>query len=112
MQQVRVAREFGIERILLANELWGAPALNYLADELERDERFDFYVSSTRWPESTPWQACRRRRVRRPLQVLVEVGVAGKRCGCRGVAASLEVARAVQRASPWLQLRGVEGFEG
>lgn len=113
MQQVRVAREFGIERILLANELWGAPALNYLADELERDERFDFYclVDSLAGVDTLA-QAWRRRLVRRPLQVLVEVGVAGKRCGCRGVAASLEVARAVQRASPWLQLRGVEGFEG
>src|SRR5262249_20576847 len=52
------------------------------------------------------------RRVGQPerLQLLLEVGVAGGRTGCRSVAEALEVARAARQEG--LSLRGVEGFEG
>jgi D-serine dehydratase len=43
--------------------------------------------------------------------VLVELGVPGGRTGARGAQAALAVARAV-KASPRLQLRGVECYEG
>jgi len=45
------------------------------------------------------------------LRVLVEVGVAGARTGCRDVASALAVARAID-AAPGLTLAGVEAFEG
>src|SRR5262249_43424893 len=48
---------------------------------------------------------------RRPLDVLVEVGVLGGRAGCRTVEEALAVAEAVS-ASPFLRLAGVEAFEG
>ena len=46
----------------------------------------------------------------RPLEVLLEGGVAGGRTGCRSVEDALAVARAVA-AAPELALVGVEGFE-
>jgi D-serine dehydratase len=46
-----------------------------------------------------------------PLRVLVEVGAAGARTGCRDVASALAVAAAIVTA-PGLTLAGVEAFEG
>ena len=43
MQQVRVAREFGFARLLLANELVGPTAIRYVSEELDRDSSFEFY---------------------------------------------------------------------
>ena len=47
----------------------------------------------------------------RPLPLLVELGFAGGRTGCRSQADALEVARAIHQ-SPYLQLAGIEGYEG
>ncbi len=49
--------------------------------------------------------------VGRPLQLLLEVGVAGGRAGVRDRAQALAIAAAVA-ASPRLALRGIEAFEG
>jgi len=46
-----------------------------------------------------------------PLDVLVELGVAGGRTGCRSVDEAVALARAV-RACPRVRLAGVEAFEG
>ncbi len=113
MQQVRVAREFGIPRILLANQLIGPSSIAYIAGELAADPAFEFYclVDSVAGVDLLV-ESLRRHNARRPLNVLVEVGITGKRCGCRGADEALTVARAASAASPWLALRGVEGFEG
>ena len=47
----------------------------------------------------------------RPLPLLVELGLPGKRAGCRSDAEAMAVARAVAPA-PGLQLAGIEGYEG
>src|SRR5919202_6212776 len=41
--QARVYRAFGVQRILLANELVEPVALRWLAEELAADPEFDFY---------------------------------------------------------------------
>jgi D-serine dehydratase len=111
-QQVRVARDFGIQRILLANPLVGRAELDYVLGEIARDARFDFYclVDSEALVER---YAAAHARVRpaRPLQVLLELGIEGQRSGVRRDAQALELARRV-RATPGLALCGVEGFEG
>ena len=48
----------------------------------------------------------------RPLDVLVEAGYPGGRCGVRTLAEGLAVARTVGDAAPLLRLAGVEGYEG
>ena len=42
--QLQVARSFGFQRILLANQLVGRQAIRYVLAELERDPGFDFYL--------------------------------------------------------------------
>jgi D-serine dehydratase len=112
MWQVRVWRAFGAGRVILANELAEPASIRWIADELRRDPDFDFYclvdsVAGVRLLESTLDGAGLERR--RP--VLLELGLAGGRTGCRTRDQALEVARAVA-ASRRLSLAGVEGFEG
>jgi D-serine dehydratase len=113
ISQVQVARHFGIQRILLANQLLGDAAIDAIASDLSNDPDFDFYclVDSAAGVAALE-RGLKRAGATRGLQVMVEVGVLGKRCGCRDIESALEVARAVQRAEPWLRLRGIEGFEG
>ena len=111
--QLHVARAYGLQRVLLANQLVGRQAIRYVLDELERDSGFDFYclVDSLEGVRLLA-DAARQRAIGRPLQVLVEGGFAGGRTGCRDLESALAVARAVKAAEPGLALRGVEGFEG
>jgi D-serine dehydratase len=112
MWQVRVWRAFGAGRVILANELVEPVAIRWIADELRRDPEFDFYclvdsVSEVRLLEAALDGA----RLERRLPVLLELGLAGGRTGCRTRDQAHEVARAVA-ASRRLSLAGVEGFEG
>jgi D-serine dehydratase len=111
--QVQVARRYGVKRIVMANQLVGRQAVRYVLDELKRDPSFDFYclVDSTESVEALA-AAARAANIGRPLQVLLEGGMAGGRTGVRDLATALKVARAVKAAAPYLALRGVEGFEG
>src|SRR5271170_6621219 len=113
VQQLQVARDFGIGRIVLANQLVGRQAIRYVFDELKRDPDFDFYclVDSTANVAQLA-AAAREAAAGRPLQVLLEGGFPGGRTGARDRDAALEVAEAVKGAAPYLALRGVEGFEG
>lgn len=113
VSQVQVARHYGVQRILLANQLVGRRAIHYVARELAEDDGFDFFclVDSVDGVDLLV-KALEERPIGRPLQVLVEVGTPGGRTGCRTQASGLRVARAVQAAAPHLVLRGVEGFEG
>src|SRR5262245_44849855 len=43
VQQLQVARHFGFDRVLLANQLVGGRAIRYVLDEINRDPAFDFY---------------------------------------------------------------------
>jgi D-serine dehydratase len=113
VQQVAVARRYGVRRIVLANQLVGKQAVAYVLGELKRDPAFDFYclVDSVENAEALA-AAARAANIGRPLQVLLEGGIAGGRTGARDLAQALKVGRAIKAASPHLALRGVEGFEG
>ncbi len=113
VQQLHICRQSGIARVVLANQLVGKQAIAYVLDEIKRDSAFDFYclVDSVANVEQLA-AAARLAAPGRPLQLLLEGGMAGGRTGCRDLATALEVARAVKGAAPHLVLRGVEGFEG
>jgi D-serine dehydratase len=111
--QVQIARRFGISRVLLANELVGRAEMDYILKELARDSKFDFYcLVDSEAGVANLAQAARAARSGRPVQVLVECGMAGRRAGCRTIDEALTIARSAAHAAPWLALRGVEGFEG
>jgi D-serine dehydratase len=113
LQQLRVCRHFGHRRVVMANQLIGRQAIDYVASELRRDEGFEFYclVDSVRGVEILA-EALTRNPAGRPINVLVEGGISGGRTGCRSVDEAVAVGRAVRNASTHLALRGVEGFEG
>ena len=113
IHQVKMARHFGVDRIMFANQLVGKAGIDYVLDEIAADPSFDFYclVDSVENVEALA-AAARLRNAGRPLQVLVEGGVVNRRTGCRSLDDAMRVARAVAGHKPYLSLRGVEGFEG
>ena len=110
---VRVYRRFGVARIFMANQLIGAGNIAFVADEMHRDRDFEFYclVDSVAGVEHLH-DALARRPLQRPMQVLVEVGRSGGRCGVRSIDEGLAVARAVGARRSHLALVGIETFEG
>ncbi|MDV9178774.1 alanine racemase, partial [Streptomyces sp. W16] len=81
--QVRVAREFGIDRIFLANELVDPAALKWISSQLDTDDDFRFicYVDSVRGVELMDAAL---RGAARPLDVVVELAAGeGARTGVR-----------------------------
>ncbi|RZU44217.1 D-serine deaminase-like pyridoxal phosphate-dependent protein [Streptomyces sp. BK022] len=109
--QVWVAREFGVRRIFLANELVDAAALRRIAAELAADPAFRLvtYVDSVRGVELMDAALTG---AARPLDVVVELAAGeGARTGARTEAECAEVAAAVA-ATGTLRLVGVAGYEG
>ncbi|MEU6219507.1 amino acid deaminase [Streptomyces sp. NPDC047022] len=109
--QVRVARQFGIQRVFLANELVEAAALRWVAAELAADPGFRFvcYVDSVRGVELM--DAALRGAAARPMEVVVELGAGeGARTGVRTEADATAVADAVA-GTDTLRLVGVAGYE-
>lgn len=111
--QLHVARRFGFKRILLANQLIGRSAIEWVADQLNADPAFEFYCLLDSHENLRQLAAIARRRgLKRPLRVLVELGFNGGRTGCRTVEEGLELARASVGYGDVIALSGVEGFEG
>ncbi|MGA5603754.1 alanine racemase [Streptomyces griseoincarnatus] len=109
--QVRVAREFGIERVFLANELVDAAALRWVAAEQDADPAFRVvcYVDSVRGVELMDAALDG---ASRPVDVVVELAAGeGARTGVRTEAECAAVADAVAGARA-LRLVGVAGYEG
>jgi D-serine dehydratase len=111
VQQLMVCRRFGVPRVLLANQLIGREAIRTVIAELEADPDFELLcvVDSLAGVGALRAELAAHP-LGRPLEVLLEGGVAGGRTGCRSVEDALAVARAVA-AAPELALVGVEGFE-
>jgi D-serine deaminase-like pyridoxal phosphate-dependent protein len=112
LQQVRVFRAFGVPRIILANQLLEKTALEWVAAELSRDPGFDFlFLVDSPEGVTIADRALAGAGPARPLQVLLELGAPGSRSGIRDRTTAHAVARAVWE-SPYLELAGVEGYEG
>lgn len=109
--QVRVAREFGIRRVFLANELVDPAALRWISSQLGDDFQLICYVDSVRGVELMD-AALRDADAARPLDVVVELAAGeGARTGVRTEAECAAVADAVA-ATRTLRLVGVAGYEG
>jgi D-serine dehydratase len=112
MSQVRVWRAFGMDRVILANELVEPASVRWVAAELAADPAFEFYclvdsIAGVGRLDSALESSGLKRRV----NVFLEVGPAGGRAGVRTRDQALEVAKAIA-VSRHLALAGVEAFEG
>ncbi|MEU0673173.1 amino acid deaminase [Streptomyces sp. NPDC006172] len=108
--QVRVAREFGVQRVFLANEVVDAAALRWISAQLDADDDFRLvcYVDSVR---GVDLMDAALRGARRPVDVVVELAAGdGARTGVRTEAECAAVADAVA-ATATLRLVGVAGYE-
>ncbi|GGX84216.1 amino acid deaminase [Massilia dura] len=110
--QVLAAARFGVRRALLANELVAPADIRALLALLRNDPGFELFVLADS-PEGVRRlaEAAVAAGIGRPLPLLVELGIAGKRSGCRSTGEALALARTIA-ASPGLQLAGIEGYEG
>lgn len=110
--QVRVAREFGVDRVFLANEVVDAAALRWIARQQDADPEFRVicYVDSVRGVELMD-AALQQAGAVRPLEVVVELAAGPEgRTGARTAAECASVAQAAA-ATRTLQLTGVAGYE-
>ena len=112
VQQMQACRQFGVPRVLMANQLVGKQAIRLVLQALNTDPDFDFYclVDSVGGADMLI-KGARDFGSKRPLKLLLEGGVEGRRTGCRTIEQALAVARHIH-AAPEVDLVGVEGFEG
>ena len=111
MGQVRTARTFGLDSIMLANSVVDPRSLTYLAGELA-DPALRFVC----WADSTDTVTAMEETLRsvalpRPVDVCVELGMPGGRTGARSLAEATTIAERIA-SSPVLRLAGVAGYEG
>lgn len=110
--QVQVAHRFGVRRVLLANQLVAPSDVKAVLALLRGDPDFECIVlADSLAGVARLADAVALHPLARPLPVLVELGLAGKRAGCRTPEEAITVARAIAGA-PSLLLAGFEGYEG
>ncbi|SHH42329.1 amino acid deaminase [Massilia sp. CF038] len=110
--QVQVAHRFGVRRVLLANQLVARADIASVLALMHDDPDFDFYaLADSVDGVDRLSRAVSAHALARPLPLLVELGIAGRRAGCRTAEEALTIARAIA-AAPGLQLAGIEGYEG
>lgn len=110
---LRTYRRFGVRRVLLANQVVDRANIDLLLDELEADDAFEcLMLVDSAAGLGRLQEAARARRLRRPVEVLLEIGAAGGRAGVRSLDEALGLGRALRDAAPTIVLRGVETFEG
>ncbi len=105
--QLRVAREFGIRNLQLANSLTDPHAIQWVAGQ-PAETTILSWIDSLGTVEVIDRTLAGSDAV---LDVLVELGTHGGRTGARGIDAAMDVARAIS-SSPNLRLVGVSGYEG
>ncbi len=111
--QVQVARDFGVNRILVANQIVDPRFLDFVMRELDGDPGFDFLCLID--SEEGAHFAGRHIRAlgsRRRLGVLIEIGAMGGRTGARDPARIRAIADVIGGYDRELELRGIESFEG
>ena len=110
--QTRLFAEFGVDRVLLANEVTDRAGLSDLARLVRASDTLEVYmlvdsVTTVRLMD----EAFRAESPGRPISVLVELGSNGGRAGARTIDDVVSVAREVRRTAT-LRLCGIEGYEG
>jgi D-serine dehydratase len=110
--QVQVAHRFGVRRVLIANQLVARSDVRAVLQLLHDDPDFEcFVLADSLAGVARLAEEVANHPLARPLPVLVELGLSGKRAGCRTPEEAMTVARALERA-PGLLLAGFEGYEG
>ncbi len=111
-RQMRVARVAGASRIVVGAEIVAEQDLAYIARATADDPALEVFMLADSAPGVRRMSAAMAASpAAGRLNVLVEIGYANGRAGCRDLATALAVARTARQA-PGLALAGVEAFEG
>ncbi len=108
--QASVAMASGISRVMMVNQLVGKANMQLISHLKAHYRQVDFIccIDSTANARTlSDFFAARGQ----TLDVLIELGVTGGRCGCRTMEEALTLAQSVSKMSG-LRLRGVELYEG
>jgi len=110
--QMRIYHDFGVQRLLLANELTDETGMAWLAAGLAADPGFEpyCYIDNLKNIDLLD-KTIRGSTSERPLPVLVEIGHEEGRTGCRTDEEALAVAKAASQTGT-LRVAGVAGYEG
>lgn len=108
--QAGAAMASGVERVLMVNQLVGRANMQAVSRLKAHYRAADFICCIDSLANARALSAFFSER-RQTLDVLIELGVAGGRCGCRSVDDALTLAQAVA-GLPGLKLRGLELYEG
>jgi D-serine deaminase-like pyridoxal phosphate-dependent protein len=109
VRQANVFRESGVRRVLIANEVTNRNSLGWLSEIRLTDPGFHVlcHMDSALGVDLTRGLFHNAT----PLDVLIEIGFAGGRGGCRDLENAIDVAKRVI-ATPGLRLAGVSTYEG
>jgi len=82
VSQIQIYRRFGVQRILMANQLFGRQNVLYIVEEINRDPKFEFYCLMDS-ADGVRYLAkmLRQCKLSRPIKVLLEAGFHGGRTG-------------------------------
>jgi D-serine dehydratase len=108
--QAKVAMEAGLPRVLMANQLVGKANMQLISELKEQHPATTFYCCVDSLSNALALDEFFRGRGQ-TLDILLELGVPGGRCGCRSVAQAQQLAQEISTL-PGLCLRGIELYEG
>lgn len=114
VNQVQVMRHYDVKRIVLANQLVGKTHLRAIAELLNADNEFQFFcfVDSVAQLDNMA-RNLDGISLRRPIRILIEVGLDGGRTGIRTRQTANAIAQALANADPGkFRFTGVAAFEG
>lgn len=108
--QASAAMASGVERVLMVNQLVGRANMQAVSRLKAHYRTAEFICCIDSLANARALSTFFNER-RQTLDVLIELGVAGGRCGCRSVEDALALAQAAAEL-PGLRLRGLELYEG
>lgn len=108
--QASAAMASGVERVLMVNQLVGRANMQAISRLKAHYRKADFICCIDSLANARALSAFFSER-QQTLDVLIELGVSGGRCGCRSVDDALTLAHTVAEL-PGLKLRGLELYEG
>ncbi|EKH6436167.1 amino acid deaminase [Klebsiella oxytoca] len=108
--QASAAMASGVERVLMVNQLVGRANMRAVSRLKAHYRTAEFICCIDSLANARALSTFFNER-RQTLDVLIELGVAGGRCGCRSVEDALALAQAAAEL-PGLRLRGLELYEG
>ncbi|WP_200780971.1 amino acid deaminase [Klebsiella oxytoca] len=108
--QASAAMASGVERVLMVNQLVGRANMRAVSRLKAHYRAAEFICCIDSLANARALSTFFNER-RQTLDVLIEQGVAGGRCGCRSVEDALALAQAAAEL-PGLRLRGLELYEG